>query len=317
MLQLKLQTKEPEEWVICFETQAELPDNPYIGFSALTGDVSDNHDIVSVNTYVASLRPEFRDEKQSPMAVDAVNSGRSTRASRRGKESKNGGAAGWFLLILKGIGVLAFMAFAVAAYVSWFIFFALSEGIRPVAPERGTTAPPSPTLSDSAILDSLLDDPRFDLSAHRERRLEELKAQVDKVRVLQDTEYGRVVTYGEEEKLIERIAIRKEKYCLVHFVHPDFQRCRIMDLKLDTGDVLIGFEELGDNDQFSTSILEFRLKQSGVFPSGPITLAKTLPTSLLSGSDIEDEDGFEHDKPRETRRGKMGIRHGFALDDED
>jgi len=28
---------------------------------------------------------------------------------------------------------------------------------------------------------------------------------------------------------------RKEKYCLIHFFHPDFARCRIMDQKLEVG----------------------------------------------------------------------------------
>lgn len=42
--QLKLQIKNEEDWQVCFETQATLPDSPYIGFSALTGDVSDAHE---------------------------------------------------------------------------------------------------------------------------------------------------------------------------------------------------------------------------------------------------------------------------------
>ena len=44
MLQLKLQTKEEGTWKTCFQVKASLPSNPYIGFSALTGDVSDNHE---------------------------------------------------------------------------------------------------------------------------------------------------------------------------------------------------------------------------------------------------------------------------------
>ena len=66
------------------------------------------YSIVSVNTYVASLRPEFRDQKQSPLAADAVNNGRAARAGRKGRESKKGGAAGWFLLILK-VGLSVFL----------------------------------------------------------------------------------------------------------------------------------------------------------------------------------------------------------------
>lgn len=57
-------------------------------------------------------------------------------------------------------------------------------------------------------------------------------------------------------------------------------------------------------------------------PIGPITLANTLPTSLLnirpdSGDEHEDDDSDDRDRRRVTRRGKMGIRNGFALDDED
>lgn len=68
------------------------------------------------------------------------------------------------------------------------------------------SAPPSPTLSDSELLDSLNDDPRFDLAQHREQRMEALKQEVDKVKYLRETEYGKVITYGEEKKLIERMS---------------------------------------------------------------------------------------------------------------
>lgn len=73
-------------------------------------------------------------------------------------------------------------------------------------PADELSAPPSPTLSDSALLDSLDDDPQFDLTAQRERRMEELQREVRRVKDLQTSEYGRVITYGEEKKLIERMA---------------------------------------------------------------------------------------------------------------
>jgi hypothetical protein len=69
-----------------------------------------------------------------------------------------------------------------------------------------SSAPPSPTLSDSELLDSLNDDPRFDLTLHREQRLEAIKREVDKLKSLQESEYGRVVTYGDEKQLIQRMA---------------------------------------------------------------------------------------------------------------
>lgn len=68
------------------------------------------------------------------------------------------------------------------------------------------SSPPSPTLSDSELLDSLDDDPSFDLAAQRERRIEELQAEIRKVTRLQTTEYGRMLTYSDEKALIERMA---------------------------------------------------------------------------------------------------------------
>ncbi|WWC91551.1 uncharacterized protein L201_006497 [Kwoniella dendrophila CBS 6074] len=118
ILQVKVQTKYVNDWKLCFETPVDLPDNPYIGFSAATGDVSDNHDIVSVNTFSATLRPQFRSTAQAPLAAaDTVEKAKSGKGKPSSKSSSSGGgAAGWFLFILKGIGILAFVAFAIAAF---------------------------------------------------------------------------------------------------------------------------------------------------------------------------------------------------------
>lgn len=93
---------------------------------------------------------------------------------------------------------------------------------------------------------------------------------------------------------------------------------------------LIGFEDLGQTDQFSAKVLEFRLEQTGesaalscsqtvqltvgALPSGPVSLANMIGKLDKDDSD-SDDDGFR-DKSR--RRGKVGIRNGLALgvDDE-
>ncbi|KIR33941.1 lectin, mannose-binding 2 [Cryptococcus deuterogattii 99/473] len=126
-LQLKLQTKKSDEWKICFETNVDLPESPYIGFSAATGDVSDNHElvpflsvcIVSVNTYSLTLKPEYRASKSNSNSKSdgkqaAMNADTNGRSGKGRREVKSGGD-GWFMFILKVIGVLAFIAFAVAA----------------------------------------------------------------------------------------------------------------------------------------------------------------------------------------------------------
>ncbi|KAK4684755.1 hypothetical protein P7C73_g5410, partial [Tremellales sp. Uapishka_1] len=187
-----------------------------------------------------------------------------------------------------------------------------------------SSAPPSPTLSDSALLDSL-EDSGFDLESHREKRLEELQQQIQKVKILSETGYGRVVTYGEEKKLIERMAasVADTPFLVVKFgvqVLP----CVMVFVDGSCVDRLIGFEELGDSDKFTLGMLEFRLKQSGVFPAGPINLAGVLSPSLLqskstskneSDNDSDDEDwsgkGY-HNNRSGTRKGKTGIRNGLA-----
>ncbi|KAI0079850.1 hypothetical protein K474DRAFT_1639055 [Panus rudis PR-1116 ss-1] len=64
-LDVKIQYKAWDEWTDCFTVRgAELPLAPFLGFSALTGDVFDNHDIISVTTYSAILSaPEAQRDK--------------------------------------------------------------------------------------------------------------------------------------------------------------------------------------------------------------------------------------------------------------
>ncbi|KAL8991879.1 MAG: hypothetical protein Q9188_007685, partial [Gyalolechia gomerana] len=50
-LAVTLQYKAENEWTECFETgPLTLPSVSYLGFSAETGELSDNHDIISIET---------------------------------------------------------------------------------------------------------------------------------------------------------------------------------------------------------------------------------------------------------------------------
>lgn len=86
---------------------------------------------------------------------------------------------------------------------------------------------------------------------------------------------------------------------------------------------MIGFEELGQTDSFTSKTLEWRLKSSGVLHDGATTLNNLLPDHLRkeAGSDEEDNDEDEQRfKDKSTRKGKFGIRNGLAAsagDDDD
>lgn len=88
-------------------------------------------------------------------------------------------------------------------------------------------------------------------------------------------------------------------------------------------DRLIGFEDLGHDDAFTSSALEFRLKQSGALPTGKILLADHISSDLFEdgegeAKDVDDEEGRRgKGKDGGLRRGKTGIRDGFAAGQRD
>lgn len=61
-------------------------------------------------------------------------------------------------------------------------------------------------MSDSALLDSLSDDPRFDLVRQREARLDALRAEAGRSKRTVQEGYGTVCTFEAEEGLIKRMA---------------------------------------------------------------------------------------------------------------
>jgi len=55
-LDVKIQYKAWDDWTDCFFVpNIALPPNPFLGLTAMTGDVSDAHDIISINSYTAVL----------------------------------------------------------------------------------------------------------------------------------------------------------------------------------------------------------------------------------------------------------------------
>lgn len=109
-LALDLKYRNEDEWRQCFRLEAtenrpiKIPSTAYLGFSAETGDLSDNHDIVSVTT--SSIYP-----------VGNQN-GMPTRrgSSKRGAEASHGG---WIWFLFKCFLFLALCAGGYAGYTSY------------------------------------------------------------------------------------------------------------------------------------------------------------------------------------------------------
>lgn len=104
-LELQVQHSEWDEWETCFKLEdVKLPERPYLGFSALTGDVSDAHDVISVSSssivYKERSYAELEAERRKHFPKDGSKSpyDKSSK-SRSGKglfSSTGGFLAGFF-----------------------------------------------------------------------------------------------------------------------------------------------------------------------------------------------------------------------------
>lgn len=195
-------------------------------------------------------------------------------------------------------------------------------------------------LSDDELLAELEDDP--ELERLREKRLDQLKREMDWVRDLRSRGHGDYEEITKEEEMVKSIGGSNK--ALVHFYHSNFARCKILDSHLRTlsrhhfetrfvcinvdkcpflvkkfqvrmlpcmlaivkGQVaerLVGFEEFGNNDDFSTESLEKRLARTGAIqmPSAelahiPVSQRPVLYGSPPSGSTNQHHDNQEDDE---------------------
>lgn len=83
---------------------------------------------------------------------------------------------------------------------------------------------------EDALIAELEDEEDSTFSALREKRLEQLHSEVARAKLMRETSHG---TYTEilDEKVLMDITT-STKLVVVHFMKPDFNRCRIMDEKL-------------------------------------------------------------------------------------
>ncbi|VDC05119.1 unnamed protein product [Peniophora sp. CBMAI 1063] len=103
-LDVKIQFKGFDEWKPCFSADnVVLPKHPYIGFSALTGDVSDPHDVIAVTT--SSVVLSAPDSQRNSLKKGKSFFG-SSRSSSSGAGESDGGIFGMLvkLAVFAGVG---------------------------------------------------------------------------------------------------------------------------------------------------------------------------------------------------------------------
>ncbi|KIK68008.1 hypothetical protein GYMLUDRAFT_803974 [Collybiopsis luxurians FD-317 M1] len=168
-----------------------------------------------------------------------------------------------------------------------------------------------------------------DNATMREQGLEILRREMERTQELKQNQHG---TYSEitDEKQVVHITAHEQR-CVVHFYHPDFKRCEIMDKHLAklapkyfntrffrvfvenipwlverlsikvlpcvicfvkgvTKDRLIGFDELGNNDTFTTATLELRLSVCGVIQQATGNIMDPIYT-VSSGNRRNEDNG--------------------------
>lgn len=86
-LKLELQYKNEDEWQLCFETEEppSIPNIAYVGFTAETGELSDNHDIISVTAKNLYHQPGSKPQ-----------SGSKQRKNKNKNKNSSGGSWTWF-----------------------------------------------------------------------------------------------------------------------------------------------------------------------------------------------------------------------------
>lgn len=185
---------------------------------------------------------------------------------------------------------------------------------------------------DALIAELEEDDGAF--AALRERRLEQLHAELSRAKVMKETSHGTYMEIKDEKAVLGMTT--STKLCVVHFMKPDFNRCRIMDDKLavlaekhfDTRfvninvdnapflvvklnvqvlpcvisfkdgvsvDRIIGFEGVGSKpDSITASELEARLLSCGVLVRSKMTKDDDR-RRIAARSQVEDDDDDDWD----------------------
>ncbi|KZP13724.1 hypothetical protein FIBSPDRAFT_868993 [Athelia psychrophila] len=110
-LNVAIHHKAWDEWTNCFTIHdITLPPTPFLGFTAMTGEVTDNHDIITINSYSAIMSQEDRPRDKFYGMRDAFSPRKGSAAGESGSWIGFMFKLGLFLGVCVA-GVLGFKAY--------------------------------------------------------------------------------------------------------------------------------------------------------------------------------------------------------------
>ncbi|KAK7417911.1 hypothetical protein QQZ08_011451 [Neonectria magnoliae] len=117
-LKLELQYKDEDDWMLCFESEEPpaIPNIAYVGFTAETGELSDNHDIISVTAKNLYIQPGNK-----PGQPGSKSRGKNAKKNKK----KSGSSWTWFFT-----KVILFFLVVGGAYVGFTAWRAKSKSHR-------------------------------------------------------------------------------------------------------------------------------------------------------------------------------------------
>jgi mannose-binding lectin 2 len=125
-LKVELQYQNLDEWTPCFETgPIALPPVAYLGFSAETGELHDNHDIIALETFNMHVRDASETARAEARKAATAKGGQ--KAQKGYKASRRQKSRGWWWFFLK---MIIFFVVVVGAYVGYTMYRASRRGSR-------------------------------------------------------------------------------------------------------------------------------------------------------------------------------------------
>lgn len=119
-LKVDLLYKSENEWTECFETgPLTLPSVAYLGFSAETGELSDNHDIISITTSNKYINKGYNEQG----TLTPADNGKGKTHGKQFNLQKESGSWKWFFF-----KVVVFFGVVVGGYVGWTMYRANQRG---------------------------------------------------------------------------------------------------------------------------------------------------------------------------------------------